>query len=135
MSDPRHALLREIYGLLVNDPGLDAILAGAKVVDGIPHAAPHPFLALGEVTSRAIDGDEPATMEHRVEVFVHSRAAGQREASDIAERVRVLLEGSEVHPAGHTAVSIRHRDTMVGATRNGRAYRARLRFRAVTAAS
>ncbi|WP_420392565.1 DUF3168 domain-containing protein [Acuticoccus sp.] len=135
MSDARHALLSAIHQRLTADAVLGAVLAGSQVFDGTPQGVPYPFVATGEVRSRPLDGDDPPTLEHRVELVVHSRAAGRREASDVAERVRMLVDGAALAPAGHRLVSIRHIDTEVIGSRDGRAYRARMRFRALTEAN
>ncbi|MCF3934459.1 DUF3168 domain-containing protein [Acuticoccus sp. M5D2P5] len=133
MSDARHALLGAIYAAITEDIGLDAILAGDKVFDAVPRGVDYPFVVFGTMTSRALDADDAATMEHRFDVFVHSRAGGRSEVSDIAERVRALLEGP-LAPVGHRLVSMGHRTTEVSASRDGLAYRARLGFRALTEA-
>lgn len=134
MSDARHAVLSEIYRVLMADRRLGEVLAGAKVFDGVPQGAAYPFVAFGEVRSEPIDADDNPAVEHRVEIVVHSRAAGRQESSGIADRVRALIDGAALTPEGHRLVSIRHRDTDVTASRDGRAYRARLRFRALTEA-
>ncbi|WP_226576795.1 DUF3168 domain-containing protein [Acuticoccus sediminis] len=135
MSDARHALLAEVHRVLLADGTLGSLLAGPGVFDGVPQGAAYPFVSIGEVRSGALDGDDPPTVEHRIELIVNSRAAGRREASDIADRVRMVLEGEAMAPAGHRMVSMRHRDTDVTASRDGRAYRARLLFRALTEAN
>ena len=131
MSDARHGLLSEIVRVLTDDPDLGPALAG-RVFDGAPQGAAYPFVAIGEVTSGSLDSDADAAVQHRIELDVHSRAGGRREVSDIADRVRVTLEGAALAPAGHRVVSMRHRETAVTASRDGRAYRARIRLRAVT---
>lgn len=132
MSDPRHALLVAVHGALMADGGLDQILAGGKVHDRVPRGAQHPFVVFGDMTSVPLDGE--GTVEHRLEILVHSREAGRREASDVAERVRAVLDGAALTLVGHRLVALRHRDTVVGASRDRRAYRARLRFVALTEA-
>jgi len=134
MSEARHALLSAVHAALMADPVLDGLLAGGKVHDRVPRGAAHPFVVFGDLSSEALDGDEGGPVEHRLEIIVHSRAAGRREASEIAERVRAVLDAAAVAPAGHRLASWRHRDTAVSASRDRRAYEARMRFRAVTEA-
>jgi hypothetical protein len=135
MSDPRHALLAAIHAALVADPGLAALLAGGRIHDSVPRAAPHPFVAFGQVASEPLDSDDPVLTEHRIEILVFSRAAGQREASDIANRLRALLDHAPLSPQGHRLVSLRHRETQVAPGAGRRSYRARLTFRALTEAN
>ena len=134
MSDARHAVMAEIYRALTEDAGLSGLLAAPGVFDGVPQGAAFPFVAIGDVRSVPLDSDEVPTMEHRIELAVNSRSAGRREASDIAERVRSVLEGGALSPVGHRLVSMRHEASDVVARRDGRSYRARMRFRAVTEA-
>jgi hypothetical protein len=132
VSDPRHALLSAIHGVLMADGWLDGVLAGGKVYDRVPRGAAHPFVVFGEMTSEPLDADPPVTVEHRFDVLVYSREAGQREASDVAERIRALLDGAGLLLAGFRLVSLRHRNTAVSVSPDRRAYRARLSFRALT---
>ncbi|UOM33830.1 DUF3168 domain-containing protein [Acuticoccus sp. I52.16.1] len=134
MSDARHALMAEIYRVLLADGTLAAQLAGQGVFDGVPQGAAHPFVSIGEVRSGALDADAVPTMEHRVELIVNTRS-GRREASEIADRVRAVLEDAAMAPEGHRLVSLGHRDTDVTSSRDGRAFRARMRFRALTEAN
>ncbi len=71
------------------------------------------------------------TVEHRLELVVHSRAQGRREASDIAARIEAVLTGGLALAEGRL-VGIRLRDTILTEGRDQRAYRARLRFVAFT---
>jgi hypothetical protein len=135
MSDARNALLSAIHSALAADPELGALLGGARIFDSVPRAAPHPFVAFGEVTSEPVDGDPPVVVRHGLQLFVHSRAAGQREASAIAERVREILDDAALDPSGHRLVALRHRDMQVRPGSDRRSYRARLRFRALTEAN
>ncbi|XWN33724.1 MAG: DUF3168 domain-containing protein [Devosia sp.] len=134
MSDVRHQLSAALYGALTGDAGLDSILAGGKVFDRVPRGAAHPFVSFGDMVSRRLDGDDAPVSEHLVDVLVHSREAGQKEASDIAERVIALLDDAALLMPDYRLASLRHRDTQVSASRDRRAYRVRLRFRAITEA-
>lgn len=132
MSDARHELLGAVHAVLMADGALDAVLAGGKVYDRAPRGAAHPFVVFGEVTSEPVDADPPVTVEHRFDVLVYSRQAGRREASDVAERIRILLDGAGLSLGHHRLVSIRHRNTSVSVSADLRAYRARVAFRALT---
>lgn len=131
MSDSRDALVRALYEALTGDAGLSALLAGDGVYDHPPRAADHPFVTIGEGRSVPLDGDAVPTVEHRLELVVHSRAQGRREASDIAARIEAVLTGGLALAEGRL-VGIRLRDTILTEGRDQRAYRARLRFVAFT---
>lgn len=132
MSDARQTLMAALYAILMDDDALGTVLAGDKVYDHPPRSVALPFVSFGDWESRALDGDEKPSMEHRFEVMVHSRQAGRREASDIGAQVVTLVEGAAPSVPGLAVGAIRHRDTAVGATRDRRAYRVRLRFAAIT---
>ena len=133
MSDSRQALYGAVYDALMGDAGLSALLAGGKVFDHVPRGAAFPFVSLGDCESRPLDGDDTPAEAHRFEVLVHSRAPGRQEVSDIGSRVAaVLTGGGPLSLAGFRLVSFRLRDTSVAASRDQRAYRARMRFEALT---
>ncbi|WMS41695.1 DUF3168 domain-containing protein [Acuticoccus sp. MNP-M23] len=131
MSDPRDVLIRAVYEALTGDAALSAILADGGVYDHPPRAASFPFVSFGEGRTTILDADAVPTREHRFEVVVHSRAPGRREASDIAARVEALLTGGLVLSEGRL-VGLRLRDTILAEGRDQHAYRARLRFVALT---
>lgn len=130
MSDARHALLAEIVRVATGDAGLAALI-GDRVFDGVPHGAEHPFVVVREMTTAALDGDARPSMEHRIELDAVSRT-GRSEASGIADRLRRLIEDGGLAPAGHDLAALRHLATAVTGSRDGRSWRARVRFRAVT---
>lgn len=132
MSHARHSLMEAIYVALFTDTELDGVLAGGKVFDHVPRAAGYPFVSFGDCESRAVDGDDVPAELHRLDVLVHSRAAGRAEASAIAARVGAVLEGATLTLTGAQLVYLRLRDTAVGANSDRRAYRVRMRFEALT---
>lgn len=134
MSHARHALMEAIYSTLMADGELDAVLAGGKVFDHVPRAAGYPFVVFGEFESEAADGDAPPAEYHRFEMFVHSRAAGRAEASGVAARVAMLLDGASLALSDVALVYVRLADTSVAASRDRNAYEARMRFEAMTEA-
>jgi len=132
MSDARHALTQAVYQALMADAGLTAILADGRVYDHAPRGAAYPFISFGEGRSTDLDADAVPTTEHRFEVVVHSRAPGRREASDIAARVTAVLTGGGLTLPEGRLVGLRQRDTILAEGRDQQAYRARLRFTALT---
>lgn len=132
MSDPRFALLQALHGRLLADPAVSNRVTG--VFDPPPRAVGHPFITFGELQSKPLDGDDPPTLEHRLDIIVHSRAHNRREVSDLAERARVLLDDAGLGLSGHRLISIAHRETEIVPSRDRRSYRARVRFRILTVA-
>ena len=74
----------------------------------------------------------PTFATYCVRVFISS-AVGRREASDIAERVRVAVERG-IAPDGQVLVGVRHVSTTVTGARDGRSWRGRVVLRVVTEA-
>lgn len=133
MSDARFELLKAMRLAMLGDTGLAAMITG--VSDPAPRGGAYPFVTFGDVRTTPQDGDQPPTLEHQVEVWVYSRAKGRWEVSQIADTVRALLDDAALSLSGHDLIDIRHRDTEVAPTRDRHGFRARLRFRAVTARS
>ncbi len=132
MSDPRTALMSAIYQRLAGDAALLQLLGEAAIHDRVPRGAKPPFVVFGALDSREADGDDPPLVEHRVGIDVYSRGYGRREASEIAFRVRELLDEADLSLAGHRLVQLRHVRTRLSPERDRRSYRAAMTFRGLT---
>jgi hypothetical protein len=133
MSDARRALYVAIHGALTADAALTA-LVGDRIYDGTPRGASHPFVAYGGLRSRPLDADAKPSVEHRLDIEVHSRAEGRTEASAIADRVRTLLDGAALDLVQQRLVALRWEATEIAFGRDLLATKVRVRFRAVTEA-
>ncbi|MEM0907092.1 MAG: DUF3168 domain-containing protein [Pseudomonadota bacterium] len=132
MSDARHALLTAIYGTLTSDTTLLSLLGEGGVYDPVPRGAAYPYVSFGDCLTRVADGDEPASEAHRFEIEVHSRTPGRRQVSEITARVGLLIHGADLPVTGFSLVFVTLRTTTITPSRDGRSYRARLRFDALT---
>lgn len=129
MSDARIQLQTAVRDALLRDP----VISGTSgVFDRVPNGTAHPFLAVGDVASEPLDGDADGPVEHTFAVIVFSRGEGRREASDLAERVRMALDRALLTMADHRLIGLRVRDVDVRSSRDLRAFQARVRLRAVT---
>lgn len=133
MSDARFALLRAVRLAVLQNTELAAALTG--VYDQPPRGVGYPFVTFGETRSAPLDGDDEPVQEHQIELWIHSRGRGRWEVSDLADRIRELLDDGALVLAGQQLVSIRHRSTEIEPSRDRRGFRARMRMRAVTQAN
>ncbi|MXN65706.1 DUF3168 domain-containing protein [Stappia sp. GBMRC 2046] len=126
------ALRAGIVTELRGDAVLTALLGGANVFDGSPRGAAHPFVTLGTLESEPLDGDIDGPTEHRLELFVFSRAASRSETFDVLEAIRMSLNGSAIALGGYRLSNLEIRDSRSERLSDGRTWRGRLRLRAVT---
>lgn len=124
------ALRAGIIAELRGDAALTALLGGANVFDGSPRGATHPFVTLGTLENEPLDAD--GASEHRLELFVFSRAASRSETFDILEAMRASLNGSAIALSGYRLSNLEIRDGRSERLSDGRTWRGRLRLRAVT---
>ncbi len=102
------SLQMAIYGRLVADTALDALLSGA-IYDAVPDAAPDLFVALGpeQAVTRSDHSGEGAL--HDMQISVVTKRGGYIAAKAAAARVSDALVGADsradARPTGFLAVS------------------------------
>ena len=127
-----NALLVAIHARLAADPQLVAMIGPDGIRDRLLPRPVLPAIVIGEMETRDYSTATEAGEEHRLVLEVWSDAAGRREAGEIAERVRVLLQDAALSLAGHVLVSLTHERTRTRRQANAKLFAAELRFRAVT---
>lgn len=127
-----NALLVAIHARLAADPQLVAMIGTDGIRDRLLPRPVLPALVMGEMETRDYSTATEAGEEHRLVLEVWSEAAGRREAEEIAERVRVLLQDAALPLAGQVLVSLAHERTRTRRQANAKLFVAELRFRAVT---
>ena len=127
-----NALLVAIHARLAADAALVALIGPDGIRDRILPRPVLPALVIGEMETRDYSTSTEAGEEHRLVLEVWSEAAGRREAEQIAERVRGLLQDAALTLAGHVLVSLAHERTRTRRQANAKLSLAELRFRAVT---
>ncbi len=127
-----NALLVAIHARLAADPQLVAMIGTDGIRDRLLPRPVLPTLVMGEMETRDYSTATEAGEEHRLVLEVWSDAAGRREAEELAERVRVLLQDAALSLAGHLLVSLAHERTRTRRQANAKLFLAELRFRAVT---
>lgn len=129
---PALALRQALHDRLAADGALLALLGGARIHDAPPKDAAFPFVTLGEaVVSDWSTGTEAGT-EQALTLHAWSRAAGRREAFEIAAAVQQALHDAPLALAGHRLANLRTTTAEVRRDGDGRTFHALIRFRAVT---
>ncbi|MCF6370473.1 DUF3168 domain-containing protein [Rhizobium halophilum] len=127
-----NALLAAIHARLAADPQLMSMIATDGIRDRLLPRPVLPTLVIGEIETRDYSTATEAGEEHRLVLEVWSEAAGRREAEEIAERVRVLLQDAALTLSGHVLVSLAHERTRTRRQAKTACFASELRFRAVT---
>lgn len=127
------ALQKAIHARLTGDATLMALVTG--VHDHVPQDAAYPYVTIGADAVGAFTGKTFDGATHALELHVWSRARGRREAKEIVERLRVLLDGAALTLDGHVLVDLRLVAGDVDLERDGLTYQGIARFRAVTQAT
>nr|CAD6608944.1 hypothetical protein RTCK_02137 [Rhizobium sp. TCK] len=127
-----NALLAAIHVRLSSDAALVSLIGPDGIRDRLLPRPVLPALVIGEMETRDYSTATEAGEEHRLVLDVWSDAAGRREAEELAERVRVLLQDAALTLAGHALVSLAHERTRTRRQANAKLFLAELRFRAVT---
>jgi len=126
------ALRAAITTVLRADTPLVAVLGGPHVYDEPPRGAAFPYVSLGEARIVPLSAGETEAQEHQFTLYAWSRQGGQREAHLIAATLMQALDDAPLPLAGHRLVHLRFALAEVRREADGRSYRARIRFRAVT---
>lgn len=127
-----NALLAAIHVRLSSDAALFSLIGPDGICDRLLPRPVLPAIVIGEVETRDYSTSTGAGEEHRLVLEVWSDAAGRREAEELAERVRGLLQDAALTLAGHVLVSLTHERTRTRRQVNAKLFAAELRFRAVT---
>ena len=127
-----NALLVAIHARLAADPQLVAMIGTDGIRDRLLPRPVLPAFVVGEMETRDYSTATEAGEEHRLVLEVWSDAAGRREAEELAERVRGLLQDAALTLAGHLLVSLAHERTRTRRQANAKLFLAELRFKAVT---
>jgi hypothetical protein len=132
MSSPAWELQKAVYGALVADAALVALLGGARIYDDVPRGAAFPYITFGPGTTRDWSTGTEAGAEHLFTLRAWSKAGGEKEVHLVLEAIRAALHEASLTLDGHRLVSLRHEtsDALRGA--DGETYQGVARFRAVT---
>lgn len=127
------ALQTAVVTALVANAELTAATGGvARIYDDVPPTTPYPYLSIGQTIERDWSSGTEDGREHTLTLHVWSRAAGRREAQEMAQVARATLHQAILTLDGHRLINLRHEFTEARREPDGETYRALVRFRAVT---
>ncbi|MGB3406875.1 MAG: DUF3168 domain-containing protein [Jannaschia sp.] len=99
-------LQKAVYGLLMSDPALDALVSGA-VYDAVPQASPDLFVALGpeQVADRSDKTGQGAL--HDLRISVVTKREGYLAAKTVAAQVCDTMLGQDLVMVRGRVISVR----------------------------
>lgn len=124
------AFQEAVFGLLVNDSVLVELLGGAKIYDRAPEGAIFPYITFAGVNTRDASTASESGLECRLTLNIWSRYHGKRQALDILQRIRALLEDGTVALSHHVLVNLMEEFADVSQDRDRLTYRGLIRYRA-----
>lgn len=129
MPGSSNALQAAIHARLAGDGALSSMIGTGSVFDRRMTGKPMPYLVLSEI---ATSDFAPGLEEHTVTIEAWSDAAGRKQGQEIAARVKALLDGAMLAPAGCVLVNLLHRNTRARRQPGTKAQMVEIMFRAVT---
>ncbi|MFL5238101.1 MAG: DUF3168 domain-containing protein [Rhizomicrobium sp.] len=133
MSSSSFALQQAIFAALSGSTDLQALLSDPpRLFDFVPPDSAFPYVVLGDGSEADWSTATEDGTEHTIQIDVWSRQPGHREAKQIADVIRSVLNNAALIVTGAALIDIRHVTTDFSREPDGQTFRARLTFRAVT---
>lgn len=132
MTSPGWDLQKSAYTALASDGALLGMLGGAAIYDHVPQNAAFPYVVIDQMQLRDWSTGTESGTEHILMLHVWSRYAGKREAYEIADAIREVLDDAKLTLDDHRLVNLAHQYSDLKRDIDGETYHGVLRFRAVT---
>jgi hypothetical protein len=132
MASPGWDLQKAVYAALSGDAALTALLGEGGVHDAAPPDAAFPYVVIDQMQVRDWSTGTEEGAEHILTLHVWSRHAGKREAYEIADAVRAVLDTAFLTLEDHRLINLRHQYSELKRDEDGETHHGVLRFRAVT---
>ncbi len=132
MPSANWALQQAIYSAVTADAALNTLIGPPRLYDDVPQNAVHPYLTLGQSTTRDWSTSTEPGDEHVLTLHVWSRAGGRREAQEVMGALKTALHDRPLTLTGHRLVNLRHELSEARREPDGDTYHGLVRFRAVT---
>ena len=133
MSGSSWALQQAIYAELCASADVQSVLGDPpRIYDAVPRAALFPYAVIGDGQENDFSTATEQGSEHILAIQVWSRGQGHREAKQLAETLRAVLDGAALTVSGQTLIDIRFQSADYARQNDGETWAARLKFRAVT---
>ncbi len=131
MSNPGWDLQKTVYSALAADAPL-TILIGEALYDHVPQNAAFPYVVIDQMQVRDWSTGTERGSEHVLMLHIWSRYDGKREAYEVADAVREVLDGAELTLADNRLINLAHQYSDLKLDPDGETYHGVMRFRAVT---
>jgi uncharacterized protein DUF3168 len=125
-------LQKAVYAALAADATLTTLLGGDNIHDAAPQGVPFPYVVIDQMQVRDWSTGTESGAEHMLTLHVWSRHAGKREAYEIADAVRAVLDTAFLTLDDHRLINLRHQYSEQKRDEDGETHHGVLRFRAVT---
>jgi Protein of unknown function (DUF3168) len=125
-------LQKAVYAALAADSALTTLLGGAYIYDAAPQETAFPYIVIDQMQVRDWSTGTEAGAEHMLTLHVWSRYAGKRQAYEIADATRAVLDGVLLSLDDHRLINLRHQFSELKRDEDGETHHGVLRFRAVT---
>jgi hypothetical protein len=132
MSSPGWDLQQAVYAALAASEPLTTLLGGERIYDATPQAVAFPFLVIDQTQIRDWSTGTEQGAEHVLLLHVWSQNESKREAYEIADAARDVLDGAALSPDEHQLVNLTHQYSDLRRDEDGKTYHGIIRFRAVT---
>jgi hypothetical protein len=133
MSSASFALQQAMYAALAGSAALKALIGDPpRLFDAVPRGFAFPYVVIGEDNEAAWNTADTSGSEHRLSIHAWSRAGGRKEAKLIADAIRAGLDDAALTLDGHHLVSLNFLSAAFGRDADGKTFRGRIDFRAVT---
>ncbi len=127
------AVQKAIQAALGADPALASLLGSpVRLYDDVPPQPQFPFASWDRARMVPLKADRAGALEHRLTLKIWSRYGGRREALEILQAVRAVLDDAALGLDGHVLVSLSTVFADVFRIRSTQVFEAILSLRAVT---
>ncbi len=132
MSNPGWDLQRAAYQALMADITLSALLGGERLYDHVPQTSAFPYAVVDQMRINDWSTGTERGSEHVLMLHIWSRYDGKREAYEIADAIRNVLDDAELTLDDNRLINLTHQYSDLKRDEDGETYHAVMRFRAIT---
>ncbi len=133
MSSIAFGLQQAIFAALSASSDLQALIGNPpRLFDLVPRDSAFPYVVLGDGSESDWSTSTEDGTEHSLQIDVWSRSTGHKEAKQIADVIRALMNNAALTVSGATLIDVRYLTTEFSREPDGQTFRARLTLRAVT---
>ncbi len=132
MANAGWDLQKAAYAALIVNAPLIALLGGGRIYDDVPQDAAFPYIVLDQMRLNDWSTGTERGSEHILMLHVWSRYDGKREAYEIADAIREVLDDAELMLDDNRLINLSHQFSDLKRDTDGETYHGVMRFRAVT---